>query len=103
MNRQMWEGDIKMHNRSALVLGASGLVGKELLNRLIESKEYSKITLFLRKKLDVNNEKVHQEIVDFDKLENYSQHFNVDSVFCCLGTTIKIAKTKENFMKVDFE
>ncbi|MCJ7691382.1 MAG: oxidoreductase, partial [Clostridiaceae bacterium] len=50
-----------------------------------------------------DSEKIHQEIVDFDNLEKYYSLFNVDSVFCCLGTTIKIAKTKDNLMKVDLE
>jgi uncharacterized protein YbjT (DUF2867 family) len=92
-----------MKSKSALVLGASGLVGHDLTKILIDSSEYNEITLLLRKKLDIDNKKIHQEIVDFDNLDKYHSLFNVDSVFCCLGTTIKIAKTKENFMKVDLE
>jgi uncharacterized protein YbjT (DUF2867 family) len=92
-----------MKSKSALVLGASGLVGQDLTKILTDSSEYNEITLLLRKKLDIDSENIHQEIVDFDNLEKYHSLFNVDSVFCCLGTTIKIAKTKDNFMKVDLE
>lgn len=92
-----------MKTKNALVLGASGLVGHDLTKILIDSTEYNEITLLVRKKLAMNSEKIHQEIVDFNNLENYHSFFNVDSVFCCLGTTIKIAKTKENFMMVDLE
>jgi hypothetical protein len=92
-----------MQNKSALVIGSSGLVGQDLIKILIDSKEYTKITLLLRKKMNIGSEKIHEEIVDFDNIEKYSYLFNVDSVFCTLGTTIKVAKTKENFMKVDLD
>ncbi|MBZ9688559.1 NAD(P)H-binding protein [Clostridium estertheticum] len=92
-----------MGNKSALVLGASGLVGQDLTKILIDSSEYKEVTLLVRKKLNINSEKIQQEIVDFNNLEKYHSLFDVDSVFCCLGTTIKIAKTKENFKKVDLE
>ncbi|MBU3144909.1 NAD(P)H-binding protein [Clostridium sp. CF012] len=92
-----------MGNKSALVLGASGLVGQDLTKMLIDSSEYNEVTLLVRKKLNIESEKIHQEIVDFNSLEKYRLLFDVDSVFCCLGTTIKIAKTKENFKKVDLE
>lgn len=92
-----------MENKSALVIGSSGLVGQDLIKILIDSKEYTKITLLLRKKMNIDSEKIHEEIVNFDSLEKYSSLFDVDSVFCTLGTTIKVAKTKENFMKVDLD
>lgn len=92
-----------MGNKRALVLGSSGLVGQDLTKILIDSSEYNEVTLLVRKKLNIESEKIHQEIVDFDNLEKYHSLFNVDSVFCCLGTTIKIAKSKENFKKVDLE
>jgi uncharacterized protein YbjT (DUF2867 family) len=92
-----------MKSKSALVLGASGLVGQNLTKILIDSSEYNEITLLLRKKLYIDSDKIHQEIVDFDNLGKYHSLFNVDSVFCCLGTTIKIAKTKDNFIKIDLE
>ena len=88
--------------KTALVLGASGLVGQELVKVLVESKEFDRITLLVRKELKINNTKINEIVIDFDKMEEYKEEFNVDIVFCTLGTTIKKAKTKENFEKVDF-
>ena len=88
--------------KTALVLGASGLVGQELVTILVESKEFERITLLVRKELKINSAKINEIVIDFEKLEEYKEEFNVDIVFCTLGTTIKKAKTKENFEKVDF-
>ena len=88
--------------KTALVLGASGLVGQELVNILVESKEFERITLLVRKELKINSAKINEIVIDFEKMEEYKEEFNVDIVFCTLGTTIKKAKTKENFEKVDF-
>ncbi len=60
------------------------------------------ITVFVRKELSLNNSKLKQVVVDFENLESYATHFKVDHVFCCLGTTIKTAGTKDAFYKVDF-
>ena len=50
------------------------------------------------------NEKIHQEEVDFDKLENYEEKFEgYDAGFCCMGTTKKKAGSAEAFRKVDYE
>lgn len=88
--------------KTALIMGASGLVGQELVKILVESKNFDRITLLVRKELKINSSKINEIVIDFDKMEEYKEEFNVDIVFCTLGTTIKKAKTKENFEKVDF-
>lgn len=93
----------EMSERSAVLLGATGLVGRELLSLLLESKVYSQITILVRNKLLIQHEKLRQVEVNFDELYKYEDEFNVDDVFCCLGTTMKKAKTKANFLKVDYE
>lgn len=92
-----------MKKRTALVLGASGLVGQELLELLLQSDYYDSVTIFVRKHLPLEHEKLKQKQVDFSLLETYKEYFAVDDVFNCLGTTIKKAKTKANFKKVDYE
>lgn len=89
--------------KTALVLGATGLVGSELVKILLESSEYKRVVLWVRKYLDISDKKLEQNIIDFEKLEDYRIEGKVDHVFCCLGTTIKKAKTKEAFKKVDLE
>jgi uncharacterized protein YbjT (DUF2867 family) len=87
--------------RTALLAGASGLVGSHVLQELLASPVYEKVTVLVRKPLAVSHPKLVQVTVDFERFAEYREHFRVDDVFCCLGTTIKIAKTKEAFERVD--
>lgn len=89
--------------RSALILGATGLVGAELLSLLLTNNHYHTIKVLTRRELKREHTKLKQYIVNFDELNKYEELFQVDDVFCCLGTTIKKAKTKENFRKVDLD
>jgi uncharacterized protein YbjT (DUF2867 family) len=93
----------EMSGRSAVLLGATGLVGRELLGLLLKSDVYSQVTILVRSKLLIQHEKLKQIEINFEELGNYEEEFNVDDVFCCLGTTMKKAKTKANFLKVDYE
>lgn len=89
--------------KTALIAGATGLVGSELLKLLIDSEEYREIYILTRRSLGLDSPKIVEHIIDFDKLEQFEVDPPIDHVFCTLGTTIKKAKTKENFRKVDFE
>lgn len=84
------------------MIGASGLVGSKLLQYLLDSKEYNKVTIFLRKSIGFTHDKLEERVINFEQLEEYQELFRVDDVFCTLGTTMKKAKSKENFTKVDF-
>lgn len=92
-----------MKKKKALLVGASGLVGNELLHILLEGPEYDKVTIFTRKLINIEHPKLHQQIVDFDNLPNYKNQFQVHDVYCCLGTTIKKAGSQDAFRRVDFE
>ncbi len=87
-----------MAQKSALLLGATGLTGGHLLHLLLESDEYETIYIYVRRPIGLQNHKLKEIIIDFD---SYEGTVDADTVFCCLGTTIKIAKTKEAFKKVD--
>jgi uncharacterized protein YbjT (DUF2867 family) len=88
--------------QKAIVLGASGLTGSELVNQLLEDDYFDEIILFLRKKLPLSHPKLIQHCIDFNTLENYKDLIKADVVFCCLGTTIKNAGSQDAFKKVDF-
>ena len=88
--------------RTCLVVGATGLVGSHVVGQLCANRTYSKVIIFVRRKLEILEPKVEQVLVDFSNLEQYVSYFNVDDVYCCLGTTINVAKTKENFRLVDY-
>jgi uncharacterized protein YbjT (DUF2867 family) len=87
--------------KTALLVGASGLVGKQCLYRLLGEPEYRKVIIWVRKELPLKHTKLEQVVVNFDELENYAGTLAADDVFCCLGATFKAAKTNENFRKVD--
>lgn len=89
--------------KTALIAGASGLVGSELLKLLINSDAYKTIHVLSRSSLEVKSSKIVEHIINFDELDKFELDSKIDHVFCTLGTTIKKAKTKENFRKVDFD
>lgn len=88
--------------RKALILGATGLIGDSLLEQLLIQNEYSQVTIISRRKITENHPKLRQVICELDDMDRYREAFEVDDVYCCLGTTIKKAGTKEQFMKVDY-
>lgn len=91
-----------MSGKTALIAGASGLVGSCVLSLLTADNAFTRIKLITRKPLAVNSEKISEIIVDFNELNQFSQRLAADVVFCCLGTTIKTAGSQANFRKVDF-
>jgi uncharacterized protein YbjT (DUF2867 family) len=95
--------DVRSSKKTALVLGASGLVGNELVKILIQQNQYEKIHLLVRRPIESKDSSCEVHVIDFDQLHNYPELFQVSDVFCCLGTTIKKAKSKEAFRKVDYE
>lgn len=92
-----------MNNKTALLAGASGLVGNELLHILLDSPNYNQVKILVRRPLEMAHEKLEQVVTDFDKLDQYANYFDVDDVYCCLGTTIKKAGSQDAFKKVDYE
>ncbi|MBU3074477.1 NAD-dependent epimerase/dehydratase family protein [Clostridium estertheticum] len=92
-----------MEKKTALVVGATGLVGGNLVNMLLEAPEYEKVIVWVRKSTGINNKKLEEKIINFELLDTYKLEDTVNHIFCCLGTTIKKAKSKEAFKKVDLE
>jgi uncharacterized protein YbjT (DUF2867 family) len=91
-----------MEKRNALIAGATGLVGSSLLNQLLAEDHYEKIVVITRKSIDIEHPKLIQKQIDFDKIESMKLDFQIDDVFCALGTTIKTAGTQDVFYKVDY-
>ncbi|WP_421872380.1 oxidoreductase [Marinoscillum sp.] len=93
-----------MSNNTALVIGCTGLVGRELVNVFLDTTYYSTIKLVTRRSLNLNNDRIEEIILeDFDQMEGIKDQLNANDYFCCLGTTMKIAGSKENFKKVDLD
>jgi uncharacterized protein YbjT (DUF2867 family) len=90
--------------RTAVVFGASGLVGTELVKELKPNDKYEQITLVVRTELNLSHPKITQLILsDYDNLTDHLRKLTASDYFCCIGTTIKKAGSKDNFRKVDFE
>lgn len=81
----------------------TGLVGGFVLEQLLQDAYYDKVIVLSRKSLNKQHPKLKEVLVNFDQLENYAADIKADTVFCCLGTTIKAAGSQEAFKKVDYE
>ena len=86
----------------ALVIGATGAVGKDLVKLLLEDDAFGSVTLLVRRPVDVQSPKLTVHIVDFDRPEEWSNLVKGDVLFSCLGTTIKAAGSQDAQWKVDY-
>ena len=91
-----------MSKRTALLLGATGLVGKHCLELLLDDDFYEKVITLGRRKIEREHAKLIQHIIDFDNIEEYANLFQAEDIFCCLGTTMEAAGSREAFRKIDF-
>ncbi|MBD2715853.1 NAD-dependent epimerase/dehydratase family protein [Microvirga sp. STR05] len=88
--------------KTALIAGASGLIGSHLLPLLLASGRYEKVIAVGRRPVPVVHPKLEQRILDFDHLEDHRMSLIADDVYCCLGTTMRQAGSREAFYKVDY-
>lgn len=87
----------------AILLGASGLIGGELLKLLLADPNYSKVKIIVRKKLPVTNEKLEQIIADFSTIEVHKEKLKADVVFSCLGSTKKKTPDLREYYQIDHD
>jgi uncharacterized protein YbjT (DUF2867 family) len=88
--------------KTAIVIGATGLVGNKIVSKLLNDSRYEKIKVFGRRALKISNSKLEEYIIDFDHLEDWKQKITGDELYSALGTTIKKAGSKEAQNKIDF-
>jgi uncharacterized protein YbjT (DUF2867 family) len=86
---------------TALIAGASGLVGGLLLTQLLAADEYDRVISLGRRPLEISHPKLTQVTADFAALDGVTAGLRCDDAFCCLGTTIKVAGSREAFRAVD--
>jgi uncharacterized protein YbjT (DUF2867 family) len=85
----------------AVIIGSTGLVGSEVLSLLLKDSSIKKVISFSRRSVGIENSKLNEVIAPLRDLSAHANRLKGDLYFCCLGTTIKSAKTKDNFKKVD--
>ena len=89
--------------RNVLLLGATGLVGRELLSLLFEDGDVRRVVVIARRPTGATHAKLDEHVIDLDAMDAHADLFKVDQIFCALGTTIKQAGTKERFRVVDHD
>jgi len=90
-------------SRTALVAGASGLVGGHLLHLLLADAAYARVITLARRQLDTRHAKLDQRVLDLGALDAVTDPPHVDDAFCCIGTTIKKAGSQDAFRRVDYD
>ena len=87
----------------ALIIGATGATGKDLLSQLLADDTYSEVHCFVRKPLALTHPKLHAHVIDFDTPEAWADLLHGDVAFSCLGTTLAVAGSKEAQWRVDYD
>jgi uncharacterized protein YbjT (DUF2867 family) len=88
--------------RTAILVGATGLVGRELLQQLLADVRFSAVTVLGRRSCGARHAKLVEHLVDFDRPDEWSARVTGDVLFSALGTTIKAAGSREAQYKVDY-
>ena len=89
--------------KTALIFGSSGLVGKNLLNQIINNSNYSKIKIFVRSSLEISDQKVEIINTDFKDLQKIKNLIIGDDCFFCIGTTKKNSPDKNEYRRVELD
>lgn len=87
--------------KTAIIIGATGLTGSILLEKLLGDSSYEKIKLFSRNSSKINAATIEEYLVDLFQLEKYSEDFHADVVFCCIGTTKSKTPDIRIYRKID--
>ncbi|MGZ5286434.1 MAG: NAD(P)H-binding protein [Flavisolibacter sp.] len=91
-----------MEHRTAIIIGATGLVGTALVKQLLEDDRFDKLKIIGRRSINIRNNKVEEHLVDFDQPQTWKHLVQGDILFSTLGTTLKQAGSKEKQYKVDY-
>jgi uncharacterized protein YbjT (DUF2867 family) len=87
--------------KTAIVIGATGLIGKHLTKFLLDDPVYSIVKVFVRRPLSISNPKLEEHVIDFDEISNWSDKITGNELYSAMGTTIKKAGSKEAQYKID--
>jgi uncharacterized protein YbjT (DUF2867 family) len=87
----------------AIIIGATGATGKDLVNVLLQNDFYSEIVIFVRRSSGIVHSKLKEIITDFDKSEKVAEFIHGNVLFSCLGTTVKAAGSKDKQWHIDYD
>ena len=86
----------------AIIIGSTGLVGKQIVTKLLKLNSITGVLVFARRSLEISDPKLKEEIVDFDKIHEWGHKVRGDILFSTIGTTLRAAHSKEAQFKVDY-
>jgi uncharacterized protein YbjT (DUF2867 family) len=86
----------------ALLIGATGATGKDLLELLLNDNNFEQVDIFVRRNIEIQHKKLKVHKVDFDQPDHWRKLVQGDVLFSCLGTTLKSAGSKEKQKNVDY-
>ena len=89
--------------KTALLFGSTGLVGGHVLNQLIQNNNYSKVKIFVRSSIQINNSKIEVIQTDFNNLEKHKKEIDGDECFFCIGTTKKNSPNKYEYQRIELD
>lgn len=94
-----------MHRKTAVVLGATGLIGQHLVQELLQNEYFTRVRLLVRRPLTINHPKVDIQVVNFNDEKDMAARIDIgDVIFCCVGTTRKKVKgNRTEYRKVDYD
>ena len=87
----------------ALIIGATGATGKDLVTQLLADDTYSEVHCFVRKPLALTHPKLYAHVVDFETPEAWADLLHGDVAFSCLGTTLAVAGNEDAQWRVDYD
>jgi uncharacterized protein YbjT (DUF2867 family) len=89
--------------RKVLLLGSTGLIGREVLSMLLADDSVSEVTVVARRASGQRHAKFREHVFPLDEMEQHPGVFAVDQIVCALGTTIKVAGSQQQFRRVDHD
>jgi uncharacterized protein YbjT (DUF2867 family) len=94
-----------MYRKTAVVLGATGLIGQHLVQELLQNEFFSKVRILVRRPLKLNHPKADVQVVNFNDEKDIAARIDIgDVIFCCIGTTRKKVKgNRTEYRKVDYD
>lgn len=94
--------EIVQHKKTALLFGATGLIGGHCLRQLLEHPAYQKVVIFTRRSIGLEHPRLEEHLIDFSRLPEYGPLIHGHDLFSCLGTTMAKAGSREAFFQVDY-
>ncbi|MET4142462.1 uncharacterized protein YbjT (DUF2867 family) [Pedobacter sp. UYP1] len=90
-------------NMKAILVGASGSIGRSLLQDLLDDVHYTEVLVLVRKRLTIQHLKLNQLVIDFNRLNDYAAEIKGNAVFCCLGTTKSQTPDQQQYRQIDYQ